>query len=113
LGIPYEPEAVRRLAEASETLSGVRANAAFRLHEDGIDPDTVAEEISRWGLLPRDRAVQSVRFLMDPTWRAYITCYVEGLPLVRRFVSGDPERFSRLIEEQLTPADLIGSNQAN
>ena len=42
-----------------------------------------------------------------PTWRAYVTCYVEGLPLCRRFVAGDPDRFRRLITEQLTPLDLV------
>jgi hypothetical protein len=47
-----------------------------------------------------------VQFLTDPTWRAYITCYVEGLPLCRRFLRGDPSRFERLITEQLLPSDL-------
>ena len=43
---------------------------------------------------------------MDPTWRSYISCYVEGLPLCRRFVDGDSLRFERLISEQLVPEDL-------
>ena len=47
-----------------------------------------------------------MQFLTDPTWRAYISCYVEGLPLCRRFVAGDPARFERLITEQLLPSDL-------
>ena len=47
-----------------------------------------------------------MEFLTDPTWRAYIYCYVEGLPLCRRFVAGDPARFERLLSEQLIPADL-------
>ena len=60
----------------------------------------------RWLLLDRKRAEKSVEFLLDPTWRAYISCYVEGLPLCRRFVDGDPLRFERLLTEQLLPADL-------
>ena len=28
------------------------------------------------------------------TWRAYISCYVEGLPLCRAYVAGDPTRFA-------------------
>jgi hypothetical protein len=35
-----------------------------------------------------------------------MTCYVEGLPLCRSFVGGDPARFERLITEQLTPDQL-------
>ena len=41
-----------------------------------------------------------------PTWRAYIFCYVAGLPLCRAFVGGDPARFERLLAEQFVPADL-------
>jgi len=47
--------------------------------------------------------------MCDPTWRAYISCYVEGLPLCRDFVDGDPGRFARLLTEQLLPSDLIAA----
>jgi hypothetical protein len=106
LGIRYDTEVVGAVSEAGEALGGVRQNAAFRLHVDGADPEVVTDEVARWGLLSRDRAAKSVEFLVHPTWRAYLTCYVEGLPLCRRFVGGDPTRFDRLLAEQLTPADL-------
>ena len=63
--------------------------------------------MARWGLLPRDRAAKAVEFLTHPTWRADLTCYVEGFPLCRAFTNGDPARFERLLAEQLTPSDLI------
>ena len=107
LKIPYDPDVVTVVNEASEALGGVRANAAFRLHEDRADPDTVAGEIARFGLVSTERARKLVEFLLDPTWRAYLTCYVEGLPLCRRFAAGDPLRFARLITEQLTVQDLV------
>jgi hypothetical protein len=94
------------VSEASEALSAVRANAAWRLHADGADPETVIDEVARWALLPRARAAKAVEFLLHPTWRAYITCYVDGLRLCRRFVAGDPMRFAELLSEQLVPADL-------
>ncbi|MDQ1361929.1 MAG: hypothetical protein QOJ44_2306 [Acidimicrobiaceae bacterium] len=106
LGIRYDTEVVGAVSTAGEALGGVRQNAAFRLHEDGADPDVVIDEVARWGLLSHERAAKSVEFLVHPTWRAYLTCYVEGLPLCRRFVGGDPARFDRLLAEQLTPADL-------
>ncbi len=108
LGIRYDPEVVAAVAEAGEALGAVRQNAAFRLHEDGADVDTVSAEVAHWGLLSPDRAAKAVEFLVHPTWRAYLTCYVEGLPLCRAFVGGDPDRFDRLLSEQLTPDDLIG-----
>ena len=112
LKIPYDPDVVAVVTEAAEALGGVRANAAFRLLEDRADPETVIDEVARWGLLPRARAEKSVEFLLHPTWRAYISCYVEGLPLCRRFVGGDPARFARLVTEQLTPQDLIDQTAA-
>ncbi len=106
LGIRYDAEVVASVAEAGEALGAVRQNAAFRLHEDGADPETVSAEVARWGLLSPDRAAKAVEFLVHPTWRAYLTCYVEGLPLCREFVGGDPARFERLLSEQLTPDAL-------
>ena len=106
LGIRYDAEVVAAVSDAGEALGAVRTNAAFRLHEDGADPDTVIDEVAQWGLLPRDRAAKAVEFLTHPTWRAYLTCYVEGFPLCRAFTRGDPARFDRLLSEQLTPGDL-------
>ncbi len=106
LGIRYDPELIAVTSDAGEALGAVRGLAAFRLHEDHADPEVVAEEISDLALTSIERARKSVEFLMDPTWRAYISCYVEGLPLCRRFVAGHPERFARLITEQCVPADL-------
>ena len=106
LGIRYDADVVAAVAEAGEALGAVRQNAAFRLHEDGADAAQVTDEVARWGLLSRDRAAKAVEFLVHPTWRAYLTCYVEGLPLCRSFVEGDPARFDRLLSEQLTP-DLL------
>ena len=49
------------------------------------------------------------QFLTSETWRAYISCYVEGLPLCRAYVAGDPTRFATLLTEQLVPADLAAA----
>jgi len=107
LDISYDADAVAVVAEAGNVLSGARANACFRLHEDCADKDTVVEELARFALLPRVRAEKQVEFLTHPTWGSYITCYVEGLPLCRNFVSGRSDRFERLLSEQLIPSDLI------
>lgn len=109
LGINYDEEVIAVVAEAGDVLSGVRANAAFRLHEDHADPETVIDEMAFFGLQPRVRAAKSIEFLLNPTWRAYTSCYVEGLPLCRSYVAGDPRRFERLITEQVIPADLIST----
>jgi hypothetical protein len=109
LGIRYDTEVVAAVAAAGEALGSVRGNAALILHDRGGSEDDAIEELSRWALLPRERAAKSIAFLTHPTWRAYIFCYVAGLPLCRRFVDGDPERFERLLAEQFTPADLAAA----
>ena len=112
LGIRYDAEVVAAVAGASETLSAVRGNAAWRLHAEGADPDAVIDDMARWALLARPRAAKAVEFLLHPIWRAYVSCYVEGMPLCRRFVAGDPARFARLVTEQLVPADLVPADLA-
>ena len=109
LGINYDEEVIAVVAEVGDVLSGVRANAAFRLHEDHVDPETVIDEMAYFGLQPRVRAKKSIEFLLNPTWRAYTSCYVEGLPLCRSYVAGDARRFERLITEQVIPADLVST----
>lgn len=109
LGIRYDTDAVAAVAEAGEGLGWVRGNAALMLHEERADPEAVVDYVQTWGLQPRARAAKTVEFLLDPTWRAYMTCYVEGLPLCRDFVAGDPARFRRLLTEQLLPADLAAA----
>ncbi len=109
LGIPFDAEVVAEVGRAGHGLEGVRGNVALLLHEHGADAEEAAAYAERWGLLPRRRAEKLVSFLTDPTWRAYISCYVEGLPLCRRFVAGDPVRFERLLTEQLTPDQLVAA----
>jgi hypothetical protein len=106
LGIAYDADLVAQLSAAGESLGQVRGNAALLLHTHGADVETVVDYLARWSLLSRPRAAKAVQFLTDPTWRAYIYCYISGVDLCRRFVAGDPARFARLITEQLTPADL-------
>ncbi len=106
-GIAFDPEIAREVRQASQSMDAVRANAAWLLHQDGAAVDDVVAYIERWGLLPHQRAVKAIEFLTSPTWRAYISCYVEGLPLCRAWVGGEPSRFDRLLSEQLTPADLV------
>ncbi len=105
-GVRHDDEAVVAVAAFGETSSQVRGNLGLLLHEERMPPDDVVAYAERWLVVDRPRAAKAVEFQTDPTWRAYISCYVEGLPLCRRFVDGDPARFRRLLTESLTPADL-------
>lgn len=106
LGIRFDTEVVAAVGRAGELLSSVRGNAALLVHDRGRPVEEAVEELERWGLQSHQRATAAMGFLTHPTWRAYIFCYVLGLPLCRGFVAGDPVRFERLLTEQLIPADL-------
>lgn len=76
------------------------------LHARGASTEEGVEYHMRWALTSRKRAEHAVRFRTDPVWRSYSSTYTDGYELCRDFVDGDPERFKRLLTEQLTPADL-------
>jgi hypothetical protein len=109
LGIRYDTEVVAAVGAAAEALGSVRGNAALLVHDLGRPVEDAVAELERWGLQSHDRATKAMAFLTHPTWRAYIFCYVSGLPLCRRFVDGDPTRFERLLTEQFVPADLVAA----
>ncbi|WP_448614149.1 DUF885 domain-containing protein [Modestobacter sp. URMC 112] len=110
LGLRFDGELAERVAAAAAPLNRVRQDAAILLHDRHADPDEVIAHLQRWGLVNHDRAVQQLRFLTDPLWRAYISTYVEGYDLLSRWLAARPDgqpvadRFVRLLDEPLTPA---------
>ncbi len=83
------------------------SNAALMLHADGASVEEARDYVMRWSLSSERRAEQGISFIVDPTWRAYVSTYADGYRVCRDFVDGDPQRFKRLLTEQLTPADLL------
>ena len=65
--------------------------------------------MERWGLRTPEQAAQSVRFVTDPTWRAYAVTYSAGQELCGDYVGGDVGRFRRLLTEQVRVRDLIAA----
>jgi hypothetical protein len=109
LGIPYDADLVAQVAEVGEVLGAVRGNAAIMIHDRGCSADEAIDYLARWALLPPARAAKGVEFLVDPTWRAYAFCYIEGVRRCRAYVDGQPDRFERLITEQMLPSDLVAA----
>ena len=56
-----------------------------------------------------EQATHSVRFVTDPTWRAYAITYTAGRELCRAYVGGDPARFRRLLTEHVRIGDLVAA----
>jgi hypothetical protein len=107
LGIRYDHEVAAVVDEADRILEAAIVNVARRVHEDGASLDEARRYLMRWRLRPPESIDRSVAFVMDPTWRTYVSTYVDGLRICREFVGGDKRRFVRLLTEQLTPHDLL------
>jgi hypothetical protein len=106
-GVEYDPEVSRAVKQARRPLEGVGGNAAMLVHDEGASHEEARDYFVRWGLSSPRRAEQSVKFITDPTWRAYVTTYADGYRVCSDYVNGDPRRFRQLLTEQLSPADLV------
>jgi hypothetical protein len=54
-------------------------------------------------------AAHALRFLKAPTSRSYVMNYRAGRNLCRAYVAGEPERFRRLLTEQVRVGDLLAA----
>jgi hypothetical protein len=106
-GIAYDFAAERAMRETRSPLRRLGLDAALMIHEDGASSEEAQAHLRRWGLVTPDQAAQSVRFVTDPTWRAYVINYSAGGELCREWVGGDPARFGRLLTEHMRVSDLL------
>lgn len=109
LGVRFDPAAAKAVTEAYEPLALVAGNVALMIHEDGATREEAVAYIRRWRLVSEARASHSVDFVTDPTWRAYVTTYAQGLRLCRAYAGADPRVFARLLTEQVPVADLAAA----
>jgi hypothetical protein len=106
-GLRFDPDHVREVADALRPLGLVQTNAALLVHDHGLSPADAVASVARWSGRSLDQARQSVRFVTDPTWRAYATTYTDGERLCRAFVDRHPaDGFRRLLTEQVPVSEL-------
>ncbi len=108
-GLRFDPEESRAVLEARKPLAAVTRNAAVHIFEDGAAEQDALQYISRWALVPANRAERMLSFVVDPTWRAYVTTYTEGLRLCRAFVGDDLDAFRTLLTEPVRVGELLAA----
>ena len=106
-GIEFDVDLTERIARVLERLGTTADDAALLVHEDGASPEEAKRYVEQWRLVTPEHAEQSVRFVTDPTWRAYAITYTAGESLCKAYVDGDPARFRRLLTEHVRVGDLI------
>lgn len=110
-GIEYDAERARGIRDALKSIRGLGLDAALLIHEDGASPDDAVAYMMRWGVTSEERAKQGVRFVTDPTWRAYVITYSAGGELAAAYHRNDPGRFKRLLTENVRVSELVAAAQ--
>jgi hypothetical protein len=106
-GLDYDAELAEAIAQARRALRPVSLDAALMIHEDSAPVEDAEAYVRRWSLVSPEEAAHSVRFVVDPTWRAYVVNYSAGRELCEAWVAGDPGRFVRLLTEQVRVGELL------
>lgn len=102
LGIAYDAETAVRVRAAKELLLPVLQNVALL----DLPREDAWAYLRRWMIDSDAHVDKTIDSYLALAWRPYTSCYPEGLRLARAFVGGDSARFTRLLREPLTPADL-------
>jgi hypothetical protein len=106
-GVDFDLAEALAVQRALDPCRWAEVNAALLLHERGADEAEVRAYLERWGLMSAEMAAHLIRFLGAPTSRTYITTYPAGRDLCEAYVAAAPERFQRLLTEQVRVGELM------
>lgn len=108
-GLTYDDERAEAIRAAVAPFRAISVSAALMIHEHGATTAEAEAYVQEWGLCPAERAAHIVRFVTDPTWRAYPITYSAGFRLCRAYVADDPARFHRLLTERVRVGELLAA----
>jgi hypothetical protein len=108
-GVEYDLELARGVRQARRPLRRLGLDGALMIHEDGATAEEARAYLERWGLRSPEEAKHAVRFVTNPTWRAYTINYSAGYDVCHAWVGGDPKRFTRLLTEHVRVSDLVAA----
>jgi len=111
-GVEFDLAHALAIRRAHEPCAWAEVNAALMLHDGGASEAEVHAYLERWGLMSPKLAAHMIRFFTEPTTRTYIHTYSAGRELCRSYVAGEPERFRRLLTEQVRVGDLLEARDA-
>ena len=106
-GIEFDLGHALAVERAMQPCGRADVNAALMLHADGASEAEVHAYLQRWALRSPELATHLIRFLTEPSSRSYMITYSAGRELCGAYVAGEPERFRRLLTEQVRVSDLI------
>lgn len=105
-GIEFDLGHAVAVERALQPCGWADVNAALLLHDAGAGEAEVHAYLQRWALRSPELATHLMRFLNEPSSRTYMITYSAGRDLCRAYVAGEPDRFRRLLTEQVRVTDL-------
>jgi hypothetical protein len=111
-GIEFDLAHALAVERALEPCTWADVNAALMLHDAGASEAEAQAYLERWGLMTPKLATHLIRFFTEPTSRTYVMNYSAGRELCRSYVAGEPERFRRLLTDQVRVRDLLEARDA-
>lgn len=94
------------IGHARRPIRGIGLDVALMIHEHGRSTEEARAHYEHWAMASPERSASTVRFVTDPTWRAYAITYSAGRELCHGYVDGDPARFRTLLTDQVRVSDL-------
>jgi hypothetical protein len=111
-GVEFDLAHAMAIERAAEPCRWAEVNAALMLHDAGASEAEVHAYLERWGVMAPELATHLIRFMTEPTSRTYVMNYPAGFDLCGSYVAGEPERFRRLLTEQVRVRDLLEARDA-
>jgi hypothetical protein len=111
-GIEFDLAHALTVRRALEPCGWAEVNAALMLHEGSASPAEAQAYLERWGLMSPELAGHMIRYITEPAQRTYVITLSAGPELCRAYVAGEPERFRRLLTEQVRVRDLLAARDA-
>jgi hypothetical protein len=106
-GVRFDLEHALAIERAVQPCRWAEVNAALMLHDGNVSLAEVHAYLRRWAMVGDKLADHLIRFMTEPTSRTYVVNYPAGHELCQSYVAGQPERFRRLLTEQVRVCDLL------
>jgi hypothetical protein len=111
-GIELDLAHALAVERACEPCRWAEVNAALMLNEAGASQADAHAYLERWALVSPELAAHLIRQIAEPTSRTYVITYPAGRELCSSYVANEPERFRRLLTEQVRVRDLLETRDA-
>ncbi len=111
-GIEFDLAHTLAIERAYEPCRWAEVNTALLLHAKGAPEAEARAYLERWAFASPELSAHLIRFLTDPNSRTYMLTYAAGRALCSAYVADDPDRFRRLLTEQVRVRDLIAARDA-